>query len=113
MAIVHGDEELAFVSEDVAIYERSFEAMIYKTASCCQCGFLAWCIAFSFLLRSSLGPAAPASFPIVVKLVELLWRERGIAIPNEGILSVVGADPSTGRPMNSVFSKTQTQYGAA
>lgn len=60
-------------------------------------------------------PTAPASLAMVDKLVELLCRDRGIAIPCNDIAdeSELGA-PSTGpREMNSVFSKTQTQYGAA
>ena len=69
------------------------------------------CKALSLLSRESSldNPTAPPNFPIVERLVELLCRERGIAIPCGGV--VVGSgDSSTGpREINSVFSNTQTQ----
>lgn len=76
-------------------------------------------MAFSLRLlslpSSLVSPTAPASFPIVDRLVELLCRDLGIAIPCGGVVVVepVVLVSSTGpREMNSVFSNTQTQYGA-
>ena len=84
LTIVDSHEEFTFDSKDITIISQVMRSS-HNTASCRQCGFLAAWIAFSLRvpsLPSSLeSPTAPASFPIVDRLVELLCLDRGIAMP--------------------------------